>query len=151
MDMRNIREAREEDFVQIEEMLLEHKMLVPAIDGREAMKRIQQNMGRYFLVAKENNTVVGFIRAVYDGSRALIHQMAVRKSYQRKGIGRELLFEVCKRLNDDGAPTVSVTATEQSQPYYEKFSFRRLPITLMLGEDIHQVIDTARVKSEKKG
>ncbi len=92
------------------------------------------------MVAKDADAVIGFIRAVYDGSRALIHQMAVRKSNQRKGIGKKLILEICKRLKEDGAPTVSVTVTEKSASYYQSLSFKKLPITLMLADDINKVI-----------
>jgi predicted N-acetyltransferase YhbS len=142
--MPHIAEAQEEDFAEIEEILAENGMLVRAIDGQEAMKRIRKVMGQYFLVAREGGRVVGFIRATYDGSRAIVHQMAVRARRQRHGVGRALVHEMCKRLQQNGAPTVSVTATEQSQRYYEQFSFERLPITLMLANDIQKVIDTTK-------
>lgn len=151
MSMIDVVEAQEEDFAQIEGILAENGMLVPLIDGREAMKRIRERMGRYFLVAKEDGLAVGFIRAAYDGSRAIIHQMAVSASCQRKGVGRKLLYAVCTRLQQDGAPTVSVTATEQSRPYYQELSFKRLPITLLLAEDIRKVIAAAStVKGEER-
>ncbi|MBU4246111.1 MAG: GNAT family N-acetyltransferase [Nanoarchaeota archaeon] len=146
IDMITINEAEECDFAQIEAILAENHMLVPAIDGKKAMEMIKKRMGRYFLAAKENNLVLGFIRATYDGSRALIQQMAVKKTHQRKGIGKKLIFEVCKRLRKDGAPTVSVTSTEKSCPYYEKLSFKKLPITLMLAEEIDRVISITDTK-----
>lgn len=140
--MINIKEVtNEKDFAQIEAILSENNMLIPQIDGQEAMKRIKEKMGRYFLVAKENDLVLGFIRATYDGSRAMIQQMAVKLAHQRKGIGKKLILETCKRLKEGGAPTVSVTSTEKSGSYYEKLSFKKLPITLMLAEDIDRVID----------
>ncbi|HLD41669.1 MAG TPA: GNAT family N-acetyltransferase [archaeon] len=138
--MISIQTAKEEDFVQIEEILKENEMFVADIDGKEMMKRIQKISGKYFLVAKEDHVVIGFIRVVYDGSRALIHQMAVRKTNQRKGVGKKLILEVCKMLKDDGAPTVSVTVTDKSTSYYQSLSFKKLPITLMLAEDINEVI-----------
>ncbi len=139
-----IKEAEEEeDFAQIAAILDENNMLVPKIDGPKAMTRVMEKMGRYFLAAKENNLVLGFIRATYDGSRAMIQQMAVKNAYQRKGIGKKLIFEVCRRLKEDGAPTISVTSTEKSCPYYEKLSFKKLTITLMLADDINKVISVA--------
>lgn len=145
-----IREASEEDFEEIEKILDENSMLVPEIDGKHAMKKIKKNMGKYFLVAEDGGEVLGFIRAVYDGSRALIHQMAVRKPYQKRGIGKNLILELCKKLKEDGAPTVSVTVTENSSSYYENLSFKKLPITLMLAEDIDKVINiSSKYKKQK--
>ncbi len=40
--MISIQNAAKEDFIQIEEILKENEMLVPYIDGKEAMERIKK-------------------------------------------------------------------------------------------------------------
>ena len=140
-----IRAAGISDFEEIENILKENNMIVPDIDGKDAMSRIcMSENGRYFLAAKRGEEVVGFVRAVYDGSRALIHQMAVRKTMQNQGIGKKLIHELCTRLKSYGAPTVSVTVTKESALYYEKLSFEKLPITLMLANNIDEVLNRTK-------
>ncbi len=141
----DIREAKPEDFEKLEEILFQNDMLhCPEIDGKDAMKRIKEISGRYFLIAKIDNYVVGLIRGCYDGSRALIHQMAVDKEYQRQGIGKKLMKELVLRFKEDGASSVSVTSTEKSKSYYESLNFSDLPITLMVASDINKVLEKTK-------
>ena len=55
------------------------------------MYRIHEIAGRYFFIAEVEGIIVGMIRGCYDGSRVLIHQMAVDKNYQRNGIGKRII------------------------------------------------------------
>ena len=114
-----IREAVFEDFGRLEEILLQNDMLTsPEVEGY----------------------AVGMIRGCYDGSRAIIHQMAVDKTYQKRDVGKRMLYELASRFKGDGAPSISVTATKKSRKYYKNLSFSDLPITLMVSFDINKVI-----------
>ncbi len=137
-----IREAEEKDFDKLEKILLENDMLnSPEIDGKEAMKRVKELMGKYFLVAELGEEVVGLIRGCYDGSRALIHQMAVTRKQQRRGVGKAMLYELCSRFKQDKAPSVSVTSEQNSRDYYTKLGFFNLAISLMVAFDITKVMN----------
>lgn len=133
----SVREAKPEDFESLEQILINNNMLqFPEIDGKDAMKRVYERMGRYFLVAETETEVIGLIRGVYDGSRALIHQMAVARNYQKQGVGKKLLYELSLRFEKDGAATVSITSTNESKSYYQKHGFEEIPIILMLNRNI---------------
>lgn len=146
-----IREAKSDDFIPLEAILAQHGMLAsPAVDGKAAMRSIQAKMGRYFLVAEREGEIVGMIRGCYDGSRALVHQMAVAKGAQRQGVGKRLLHELAVRFRTDGAPSLSVTATADSKRYYAQLGFSDLPITLMVAFDIGTVVKKTASKAEQK-
>ena len=51
-----------------------------------------------------------------------------------------LILELASRLKADGAPTISVTSTEGSKEYYKSLGFSDLPVTLMVGFEIDDVI-----------
>jgi len=102
----------------------------PEVDGPEAMKRVKACPAAVFLVYELDGKVVGFIRGTYDGSRAMIHQLSVHPSHQRRGIGKALVKEIVKRFQNMGAPTVSATITEESLPFWEKIGFKRKPVFL---------------------
>ena len=136
-----IREAKPHDFALLEAILAQHGMLTsPGVDGKAAMRRIRAQMGRYFLVAERGGEIVGMIRGCYDGSRALVHQMAVAQGAQRQGVGKRLLHELAVRFQTDGAPSLSVTATADSKQYYAGLGFSDVPITLMVAFDIDSVV-----------
>jgi len=140
-----VREAMPADFERLEKILSQNEMLnYPEIDGKEAMQRVYERMDRYFLVAEIDGRVVGVIRGCYDGSRALIHQMAVDKKYQEQGVGKRMMYEIASRFKSDGAPSISVTATENSKSYYDSLNFSDLPITLMVALDINYVIEKTK-------
>lgn len=97
----------------------------PEIDGPEAMLRVHQCDAAIFLVAEEDGRIVGLIRGVYDGSRALIHEVSVHPEYQLRGIGTNLVQEIARRFRERGAPSVSVTAADRSAGFWGKLSFAR--------------------------
>lgn len=104
----------------------------PEVEGPEAMKRVAACEAAIFLVAECEGRICGCIKAVYDGSRALIHLLSVDPDYRRQGIGQALVDETWEALKKRGAPTVAVTVTESSAAYWERLGFERLPAFLML-------------------
>jgi ribosomal protein S18 acetylase RimI-like enzyme len=131
-----IRKFTESDTKYLVEILtLNNQYNYPAIEGPEAMKRVSLCEAAVFLVAEVDNPC-GCIRAVYDGSRALIHLLSVHPDYQHCGIGTALVNAVCAELSLKGAPSVSATVTEQSVKFWEKQGFKKMPVFLVLKESI---------------
>ena len=129
-----IRKFTESDSNYLVEILtVNNQYNYPAVEGPEAMKRVSLCKAAVFLVA-EADSPCGFIRAVYDGSRALIHLLSVHPDYQHQGIGTALVNAVCAELSQKGAPTVSATVTDQSVEFWEKQGFKKMPIFLVLKE-----------------
>jgi len=96
----------------------------PEIDGPDAMLRVHQCPAAEFLVAEEDYKVVGLIRGVYDGSRAIIHIASVHPDYQRHGIGRALVQEIAKRFKARGASSLAVTVPGELD-FWKKVGFRQ--------------------------
>jgi ribosomal protein S18 acetylase RimI-like enzyme len=104
----------------------------PDVEGTAAMSRVASCDAAVFLVAEVDGQPEGLVRAVYDGSRALIHLLSVNPSAQGRGIGRSLVSAVQVQLRRRGAPSVSVTVTAASAGFWEKQGFDALPVYLML-------------------
>ncbi|GAH16262.1 unnamed protein product, partial [marine sediment metagenome] len=81
---------------------------MPEVDGPEAMKRVKECSAAIFLVAEANGKVVGCIRGVYDGSRALIHLLSIHPKYQKRGIGTNLVKKIIERFKKRGACILSI-------------------------------------------
>ncbi len=132
MKMR-IRKFRKSDISNLVEILkLNGQYQYPEIEGPDSMKKVANCDAAIFLVAETEKQPRGFIKAIYDGSRALIHLISVHPKYQNRNIGKMLIDEVCSRFICGGAPTVSVTVTDQSAGFWERKGFVRLPVFLML-------------------
>ncbi|MDP7078769.1 MAG: GNAT family N-acetyltransferase [Candidatus Undinarchaeales archaeon] len=130
-----VRPFREEDIPALIEMLtLNGQYDYPEIEGPEAMRRVAACDAAVFLVAEVEGRSVGLVRAVYDGSRALVHLLSVHPDQQGRGVGTTLLQACVDELVRRGAPTVSVTVSEASAAFWEKVGFARLPVFVMLKE-----------------
>ena len=128
-----IRPFQESDIPHLIKILkLNGQYVYPEIEGPEPMKRVAKCRAAVFLVAVKEDKPCGLIRAIYDGSRALIHLLSVHPKYQYQGIGSALLEAVGTELLGRGAPTVSVTVTKQSVSFWRKRGFEKLPVFLML-------------------
>lgn len=132
MDIR-IRSFLEVDTDRLVEILqLNGQYDYPAVEGPEAMKRVAACAAAVFLVAECEDQPCGFIKAVYDGSRALIHLLSVHPDVQHQGIGQQLVEAVGAELHRRGAPSVSVTVTDASVEFWVKQGFVHLPVYLLL-------------------
>ncbi len=128
-----VRQFRESDVPSLVEILkLNDQYGNPEVDGPEAMARVANCHAAVFLVAEVEKKPCGFIRGVYDGSRALIHLLSVHPDYQGSGVGGILVDAIGAEFLHQGAPTASVTVTEQSVLFWKKKGFRRVPVFLML-------------------
>lgn len=104
------------------------------VEGPAAMARFAECDAALFLVAEEDGQPKGLLRAVYDGSRAMIHLLSVHPDCQSRRIGSDLLAAAQSELRNRGAPSLSVTVTEESEGFWETHGFSRLPVFLMLKE-----------------
>lgn len=95
------------------------------------LKQELQNEKTTYIIAKENNEVVGFagISIIFD--EATLNNIVVKKSCRGRGIGGELLetlIDLCSDLNAKSFTLeVNVTNTPAIK-LYEKFGFKNLGI-----------------------
>ena len=111
----------------------------PNIDGPEAMLRVHACDAAEFIVAEEDERVLGMARGVYDGSRALLHIISVDPQYQRRGIGKALLCEIAKRFQARGAHDLAVTVPGEVG-FWKKYGFK-ITTRIMLIHPIDRVCE----------
>ncbi len=110
----------------------------PESDGPDAMRRVRACPAAVFLVAEEDGFPVGFVRGVYDGSKALIHIVSVRPDRQRRGIGSALVRAAAQRFRERGATSLAVTVPGDNLVFWKRFSFR-LTTRIMAARPIDDV------------
>jgi ribosomal protein S18 acetylase RimI-like enzyme len=138
MEKLKIRKYSPKDSKEIEAILtLNKQYFYPEAEGPEAMDRVATCAAAIAFVAEMNNVITGYIKGIYDGSRAMIHLLSVHPDYQHKGIGKALLKKAEDELIKRGAPSISVTVSNDSVKYWEKNGYKKLPVFLML-KDIKQ-------------
>jgi ribosomal protein S18 acetylase RimI-like enzyme len=128
-----LRPFREEDSTALVEILRANAQYdYPEVEGPEAMKRVARCEAAVFLVAVIDGVARGLIRAVYDGSRAMIHLLSIHPDFQNSGLGGALVDAVWRELKARGATGVSATVAENSFGFWQRQGFERQPVFLVL-------------------
>ena len=88
-------------------------------------KKLKSNDG-LLLLAEEDNKIIGTAMGGYDGHRGWIYSVAVLPDYRRKGIARELLKELERKLTELGCLKVNLqvrTTNSEAFLFYKKCGF----------------------------
>jgi len=79
----------------------------------------------------ENDIVVGMARAIGDGLYYLIVDVVVHKEYQGKGLGKILINEIVKEVENrtkiGQKASINLISMQGKEAFYEKCGFRKIP------------------------
>jgi ribosomal protein S18 acetylase RimI-like enzyme len=92
-----------------------------------------------FLVAEQDDEIVGSVIGGWDGRRGWIYHLAVRPQHQRRGIGGRLVREVEKRLVAKGAKKVNAQVykwNERSSRFFKAIGYEAQPDLTMIGKQL---------------
>jgi ribosomal protein S18 acetylase RimI-like enzyme len=87
----------------------------------EIEKKLQRDPD-LFLVAEQNDEIIGTVIGGYDGRRGLIYHLAVHKDVRKQGVGAMLMNEVETRLQAKGCVKcylLVVADNERAIHFYE--------------------------------
>jgi ribosomal protein S18 acetylase RimI-like enzyme len=88
----------------------------------------------HVVVARDGNTVVGFINALSDGGfMAYIPLLEVLPAYRKQGIARGLVERMMKTL--EGHYHVALLCDPEVQPMYERLGLIRVPGMVLVNLD----------------
>ena len=124
--MIEIREMTFEDFEKISDVLQGQfdEFWKPSI-----LKSELENINSHYIVAIENDEILGFAGIIVSLDDSEITNIVVKKDKRKKGIGSlllERLIEMTKTLKRD---TISLEVNERNYPaisLYESFDFKQL-------------------------
>lgn len=124
--MIEIREMTFEDFEKISDVLQGQfdEFWKPSI-----LKSELENINSHYIVAIENDEILGFAGIIVSLDDSEITNIVVKKDKRKKGIGSlllERLIEMTKNLKRD---TISLEVNERNYPaisLYESFDFKQL-------------------------
>lgn len=75
------------------------------------------------VLIEENGEIIGTALGSYDGRRGYLQKVVTNKEFRKKGIGRQLVNEVVKRLKAVGVLYIPISVDEKLIPFYEKCGF----------------------------
>ena len=95
------------------------------------LKQELQNQNTTYIIAKENDEVVGFAGISTCLDEATLNNIVVKKSHRNRGIGGELLEALIELCSDLSIRTFTLEVDVSNEPaihLYEKFGFKNLGI-----------------------
>lgn len=85
---------------------------------------LDKNPGLSILV-EDNGNVVGTALGSFDGRRGYLQKVVVSKELRRKGLGKQLVEEVVKKLHTVGALYIPISCEEELVSFYESCGFKK--------------------------
>lgn len=95
------------------------------------LKQELKNKNTTYVVAKENNEIVGFAGMMFCMDEATLNNIVVKKSCRGRGIGGELLEALIELCTEQNMKTFTLEVNALNTPaikLYEKFGFKNLGI-----------------------
>jgi ribosomal protein S18 acetylase RimI-like enzyme len=83
-------------------------LIRPWNDPRKDIERKLRVDPELFLVAVDDELVVGALMAGYEGHRGWINYLAVEPGRRRQGLGRELMATAERLLSERGCPKINL-------------------------------------------
>lgn len=96
---------------------------VSEMDNKEHFVLFLEKNPNLSILAEEDGEIVGTALGSYDGRRGYLQKVVTSKEMRNKGIGKQLVEEVIKRLKVAGALYVPISVEEELIPFYEKCGF----------------------------
>jgi len=129
-----IREFQISDYAQVKALWRTGGLIIGRSDSQRGLRQKLERDADLFLVAQENNRIVGVVMGCWDGRRGWINRLAVAPDQQGKGLGSLLVTEVEKRLKAKGCEKVNllIEATNSGvQEFYETLGYTRDDLIFM--------------------
>jgi ribosomal protein S18 acetylase RimI-like enzyme len=140
--MVSIREFRYPDDYPAVRQLWEGMERGVQIGRSDEPKEIEKKIARdpdLFLVAEENERIIGSVIGGYDGRRGLLYHLAVALDHRKRGVGTLLLNEVERRLQEKGCLKCYLMVTldnPEVERYYERRGWHLMDYVRPYGKEL---------------
>jgi ribosomal protein S18 acetylase RimI-like enzyme len=105
----------------------------PSDNPKEIRKKLQRDAD-LFLVAEEDNHIIGAVMGGFDGRRGMIYHLAVEPLRRREGVGRILMERIEDRLRDKGCLKYYLLVTKDNRDtigFYESLGCEVMDLFIM--------------------
>ena len=83
----------------------------------------------------DTKKIIGFGRIMEDGTMCMFYDICVAPDYQNKGIGKQIMEALIKKVKDKNYASIGLFAWEENPnnlPFYEKFGFVKVKMGMEL-------------------
>jgi ribosomal protein S18 acetylase RimI-like enzyme len=114
-------------------------LVVSEYDPAKDIERKRGEHMNLFLVATQNNQIIGAVMGGYDGHRGAINYLAVSPQHQRQGIGQILIKAVEDKLIALGCAKINLYVRVTNlvvKAFYEKLGYSENRHAISLGKKL---------------
>ena len=107
-------------------------------EPQEILKKVCRDPD-LFLLAEEDNQIVGTILGGFDGRRGMMYHLAVAEPYRRQGVAQRLVDELESRLWTKGCIRYYLLVTKDNNAaiqFYESLGWKNMEDLYTYGKDI---------------
>jgi ribosomal protein S18 acetylase RimI-like enzyme len=130
----SIRAYRPADYRRVVGLWQRAGLISSPSDRREELERSRRRDPDLFLVAESRKGIVGVVLGRFDGRRGWINHLAVDSDYRRRGLGRELMERVERRLLRKGCAKVNLHIEPGNRgvvEFYVRLGYRERELLFM--------------------
>ena len=134
-----IREFKIGDYPIVRDLWQTAGLILRPGDDLEDIKLKLQRDPDLFIVAQQDDRIVGSVIGGWDGRRGWIYHLAIRPEQQRKGIGAKLVAELERRLAAKGAKKVNAQVykwNDQSVVFFKAIGYNEQTDLVMIGKQL---------------
>lgn len=87
-----------------------------------------------FLVAEEDDRLIGTVLGGYDGRRGLIYHLSVDERFRRQGLGQALMEELEERMREKGCLKAYLMVTKdnpEAVEFYERTGWEYMDVHVL--------------------
>lgn len=103
----------------------EKNYFVKEMDSFNRFKLFLEKNPDLSVLIEEDGEIIGTAFGSFDGRRGYLQKVVTDKNLRRKGIGRQLVEEVIKRLKSLGVVYIPINVEEDLVTFYEKCGFKK--------------------------
>lgn len=140
--MVKIRTAKPEEIPEIVKIYRECNLYNDVISNENVTRRSYEKNPHMFLVAEEDNRLIGTVRGQSDGIVGLVWKLCVLSDHRRKGIAKALMKEILCRLRSDGCAGANLIMRPEDtsvMEYYQKQGWEKWVYQLMVFPDLTRI------------
>jgi ribosomal protein S18 acetylase RimI-like enzyme len=105
---------------------------------QEIFKKLQRDPD-LFLVACDDDHLVGTVIGGFDGRRGMVYHLAVDENYRHQGLGSLLMAEIERRLRTKGcikAYLMVKNGNSNAYNFYEKNGWNEMKLVQLFGKNL---------------
>lgn len=106
---------------------------VKEMDSRERFALFLNKNPDLSVLMEDRGKIVGTALGSFDGRRGYIQKVVTAKNLRKKGVDKQLVDEVIKRLKSLGVLYIPIQCDLENVTFYEKCGFRKssmIPMTM---------------------